>query len=155
MFVAVLFGYLIAALFSFCGLAGIASAFNGFSPDVDYPVFLHTLAQQAWPLAAGIVIFLLVQIAVQLEKTAVQNRYAAALDEERTQPFAPLATRHKPHQQARPEQASQVPSFFHMEALPPAASPAAAGNAPAAQAEPSAELKEKDKPQELNFFKIN
>lgn len=154
MFIAVLFGYLIAALFSFCGLAGIASAFNCFSPDVDYPVFLHTLAQQAWPLAAGIVIFLLVQISVQLEKTAVLNRYAAALDEEQVQPFRPIIARHTPHQQAQPEQAPQESSFFHMEP-PPASPPTATENAPTAQAEPAAELKEKDKPQELNFFKIN
>lgn len=68
MFIAVIAGYVIAALFAFCGIFGIFFFLTGIQSGMDQLTFVRDLATSGWPLAAAAVIYLLTQIALMLER---------------------------------------------------------------------------------------
>ncbi len=117
MFIAVIAGYLVAALFAFCGLASIIIAISSMSQGMGAQLFLTGLCQAAWPLAVGVGIYLLTQIAIMLER---QGIIISDMDEQE-------APADKKSQDATPKRPAPLPSgsYFHTDSAPRAPRPAA------------------------------
>ncbi|MBQ4613841.1 MAG: hypothetical protein IJB31_02815 [Akkermansia sp.] len=73
MAIAVLLGYLTSAFFAFCGVVKMVAYLQHQQPMQDYAAFLNGLAMEGWALAVGTALYLLTQIAVQCEKSAVMG----------------------------------------------------------------------------------
>ena len=68
MYIAVIVGRVVAALFAFCGVVNILAYAGGVTKAMGYMNFIHGLAEAAWPLAVGITIWILVEAVLHLEK---------------------------------------------------------------------------------------
>lgn len=95
MFLAVIMGYIVAALFSFCGIANAVYFLQTIYPEMGYEAFLSGLAFALWPLAVGTASFLLVQIAILIEKQCI-------LTEARQNAATPSSFTPKPPQSPAP-----------------------------------------------------
>lgn len=79
MFIAVVFGRILAAVMAFCGVFGVICFFQTNVQEPGAGGFASGLALAAWPLAAAAIIFTLVQVAILLEKLITYNMMASAV----------------------------------------------------------------------------
>ena len=77
MYIAVILGRVVAALFAFCGVVNILAHVGNMTKTMGYPNFIHGLAVAAWPLAVGTVIWILVEAVLHLEKLVFHADSAA------------------------------------------------------------------------------
>ncbi len=143
MFVAVIAGYVLAASLAFCGVANLVAYIGDADRTSGYSVFLHGLAIELWPLAAAVVILLLIENASIAEKIHIYQkmlgggesgvtpppvqpkRKPAAKDEEdeggyfRTHAVTPPAAQHA-HRHDSKEKPSKVPETKRIEQVPEA-----------------------------------
>lgn len=91
MWIAVIFGYLVSVLFAFCGVVKTIAVVQSIEKFDDYPAFLSTLSLEAWPLAVGMALFLLTQIAIQSEKAALTASKPLVVPQQKPRPAAPIA----------------------------------------------------------------
>lgn len=177
MFIAVIAGYLVAALFAFCGLASIIIAISSMSQGMGAQLFLTGLCQAAWPLAVGVGIYLLTQIAIMLER---QGIIISDMDDQETPadkkakeaapkrpaplpsgsyfhtdsaPRAPRTPAPQPHVENPPSAAPEAPSIAEIKDIASAAAEEAAREA----AEPTQEIKPviKRRDEGLSFFRVD
>lgn len=178
MFIAVIAGYVIAALLAFCGLFGIILFLTDEQQIAGQAAFIKEIALAAWPLAAGTVIYLLTQIALLLERQGIltadwqeQNSEAKqnGEDDGKLKPPAPLPAGSYFH--ASPAPPSPMPRMTPTLPQPPtqsaeaepsiqeAADIASLAARAAAQeaAEPSEEIKPviKRRESDLSFFRVD
>ena len=152
MYIAVIFGRVVAALMAFCGVVNIFAHFGGMTRGMGYMNFIHGLAEAAWPLAAGITIWILVEALLHLEKL-VFHADAAAVPV--TLPRKKQKTSGKP---------AAEPTYFNAPpVMQPVAAPAGNGPKPATRAaEPQAAeqaetpaVKPIPKDDGMKFFKVD
>lgn len=149
MYIAVIFGRVVAALFAFCGVVNIITVVGAMTRTMGYSNFIHGLAEAAWPLAVGITIWILVEAILHLEKLVFHADTAAV----------PVTLPRK--KQKAPAKQAAAPTYFN---APPVTQPVAApaGHAPAPAAAPAAEA-EAPKPSVeplpkndgMKFFKVD
>lgn len=149
MYIAVIFGRVVAALFAFCGVVNIITVVGEMTRTMGYSNFIHGLAEEAWPLAVGITIWILVEAILHLEKLVFHADTAAV----------PVTLPRK--KQKAPAKQAAAPTYFN---APPVTQPVAApaGHAPAPAAAPAAEA-EAPKPSVeplpkddgMKFFKVD
>lgn len=178
MFIAVIAGYVVAALLAFCGLFGIILFLTGEQEIAGQAAFIKEIALAAWPLAAGTVIYLLTQIALLLERQGIltadwqeQNSGAKQSDDDsKLKPPAPLPAgsyfhagpapspppmpRMTPTLPQPPAQSAETePSIQEAADIATLAARAAAQEA----AEPSEEIKPviKRRESDLSFFRVD
>lgn len=73
MFIAVIAGYVVAAVFAFCGVVQAVLFLQGCEHSMGTASFFHGLAVSLWPLAVACSIFLLTQIATMLEHLIISH----------------------------------------------------------------------------------
>lgn len=78
MFLAVIMGYAVAAAFAFCGIAQAVFYFQGLDQTMGALRFVSGLAIALWPLAVGVALYALVQIAILLERQCIVAENPAA-----------------------------------------------------------------------------
>lgn len=124
MYIAVIFGRVVAALFSFCGVVNIITVVGAMTRTMGYSNFIRGLAEAAWPLAVGITIWILVEAILHLEKLVFHADTAAV----------PVTLPRK--KQKAPAKQAAAPAYFN---APPVTQPVAApaGHAPAPVAAPA------------------
>ncbi len=178
MFLAVILGYLVAALFAFCGIANICIFLSSAKQGMGAQHFIEELSLAAWPLAVAAIVYLLTQLAILLEQ---QSIVAVDLETEKDSPHS--------KETDVPKRPAPLPagSYFHAEPAPrptppqltptlpqntPAATPpteapsiaeveniatAAAEEAAREEAEPAADIKPiiKRRNDGLNFFRVD
>lgn len=71
MFLAVIMGYVVAAVFLFCGIANVIIYMQGIQQTMTATAFVNGLALAMWPLAIAAAVFLLTQIAILLERQCI------------------------------------------------------------------------------------
>lgn len=139
MFIAVIAGRVIAALFAFCGIVNIISYAGTVTRSMGYFKFIEDLAGAAWPLAAAATVWILVELLLQLEKLVMLNEAASV----------PMAMPRKSKSTPAPAPANggvrkseAAPSYFNAPAQPepqetPAPAPAQEIPAPAPAPKPA------------------
>ena len=149
MYIAVIVGRVVAALFAFCGVVNILAYAGGVTKAMGYMNFIRGLAEAAWPLAAGITIWILVEAVLHLEKLVFHADSAAI----------PVAVPRKKPKAAK--QPAGTPTYFN---APPVSHPepasAKADMRPAAAPTPAAEPEkpaEKPIPKDdgMKYFKVD
>lgn len=128
MFSAVIAGYLISALFVFCGFVNTYLYVSSIEQDMGVQNVMVGLCTAAWPLAVAVAVFLLTQMAILLERISIY----AAMTPESTPAPKPVATGAAASGAATPGKRSPLPplptgSYFRADAAPtpaPAAAPA-------------------------------
>lgn len=164
MFVAVIVGNVISALFAFCGLVLIGTYLCGERPQ-SAEAFVSQIALNASPLAIAAVIYLLVQIAIWLEKIYMQRSGQLPGSESSIRPMVPKRVASKSEQQAAPSDSGM---FFRANAAPThlddedddddvLTAPAVSKAQPAEESAPEADEKKTPEPprSDLNFFRID
>lgn len=73
MFIAVILGYALAAVFALCGLFNCAAYCLGGAQGSDASSFLNGLTTAAMPLLYAAILLILIQIATQLERMGIQT----------------------------------------------------------------------------------
>lgn len=127
MFLAVILGYLVAALFAFCGIANICMFLSSAKQGMGAQLFIGGLSLAAWPLAVAAIVYLLTQLAILLEQ---QGIIAANSETETDSPHG--------KEDAAPKRPAPLPagSYFHAEPAPrptpPQLTPTLPQNQPAA-----------------------
>ncbi len=71
MFLAVIMGYVVSAVFLFCGIANTVIYLQGLNPSMTAPDFVNGLALAMWPLAIAAVIYILTQMAILIERQCI------------------------------------------------------------------------------------
>ena len=97
MFAAVIAGYLVSALFVFCGLVNTCIFISNIEQDMGVQAAMSGLCVAAWPIAVATAIFLLTQIAVQLERMGILSTAQAEIPELPDSQTATPATKRAPH----------------------------------------------------------
>ena len=152
MYIAVIVGRVVAALFAFCGVVNILVYAGGVTKAMGYMHFIGGLAEAAWPLAVGITIWILVEAILHLEKLVFHADSNAI----------PVTIPRKKPKAAK--QQGGTPTYFNAPPVSqPVASPAKADMKPAAAPAPSpaAEAGEipaaKPAPQDdgMKYFKVD
>lgn len=126
MFLAVIAGYLVAALFAFCGVYNIIDFLAHLEKSAGASVFVNGTAMAAWPLAVAAVVYILTRIAILLENQGIIEEDIAARSNSITEAHHPVTK--------RPAAPAPLPtgSYFHATPLTqPQAPIPAATDAPA------------------------
>ena len=151
MYIAVIFGRVVAALMAFCGVVNIISHVGGMTRELGYTNFIHGLAEAAWPLAAGIAIWILVEAVLHLEKL-VFHADAAAI---------PVTVPRK-KQKPSGNKPAAAPTYFNappvMEPVPAPAGEGPRPAMPAAEPEDAAQkpsVQPIPKDDGMKFFKVD
>ncbi|MBQ2380216.1 MAG: hypothetical protein II295_07485 [Akkermansia sp.] len=176
MFAAVIAGYLVSALFVFCGLVNTCIFISNIEQDMGVQAAMSGLCISAWPIAVATAIFLLTQIAVQLERMGILSTAQAEIPElptsqktdatpQRFSTMPPLPTGSyfradtpvvepkAPTRTPAPEPEAQAPSIEELSDIVTAAAAEAANE----EATPSEAIPPVIKRNEngLNFFRID
>lgn len=109
MFVALIAGYLVATLFAFCGITSIYYFISELPQGAGVVVYVNGLVAAAWPLAVGVAVFLLTQIANLLEVQKIM-----ALSQPVAEPQRPVSAKPK----AKPPVAMPQGSYFKATPVP-------------------------------------
>jgi len=164
MFLAVIMGYAVAAIFAFCGIAQAVFYFQRLDQTMSALEFVSGLAIALWPLAVGVALYVLVQVAMLLERQCIVAENPAE-----PLPGAPAPRKNRPVPPTRLAPPDPLPSgsYFHAapaSAPPPERKPAPPEDAiPSPMAEGGEEPKsgkdvtrpEAKKQEDLSFFRID
>lgn len=71
MSLAVIMGYVVAAVFLFCGIANTVIYMQHIQQTMTASAFVNGLAISMWPLALAAIVYLLTQIAILLERQCI------------------------------------------------------------------------------------
>lgn len=86
MFYGVILCNTLVVFFAACGVANVVECLGKIDTSMGYPIFLRGLALAAWPLVVAGVLFMLVQIACQVQQLVLEQRAMA---------FAPASKGHE------------------------------------------------------------
>ncbi len=118
MFIASVFGYIMAAVMAFCGIFGIVCFFQGDLESLGTAGYIQGIATTSWPLVVAAALLVLLQVAALLEKLVIYITMAQVI------PAKPLAGIESPlptQEKRRSPQSGMEPnpaltgSFFHIE----------------------------------------
>lgn len=118
MYIAVFFGYSMAAVMAFCGIFNIVHFFQGDLEVLGTAGYLQGIASASWPLVAALVLFALFQIAIFLEKLVIYSSMAQANIAKPTAGMeSPQPARVKQHspQPGMAQNPAMTGSFFHID----------------------------------------
>lgn len=179
MFLAVIMGYMVAAVFLFCGIANVIIYMQGIQQAMTATAFVNGLAMAMWPLAIAAAVFLLTQIAILLERQCIVAENPAIAPSPVPAPSSPVRTKGKSTglsnlplpDPPRPNfpQGNPAPAASTLPARPSSSSSlreaaaaaaiaaAAAASAPGrpAPARPSSVNDDDKDPEDLTFFRID
>ena len=178
MFVAVIMGYVVTAIFAFCGIAATVIFLSDMSQISDKMEFITGICMAAWPLAVAAVVYLLTQISLLIERqgiisanfsttTATPTAKTAAAAPGKLQPPAPLPAGRYFHVSAPSPMPQMTPTLPQKStsvekteiSIEEAANIATAAAAAAAQeaAEPAEKIEPVIKRREgdLSFFRVD
>ncbi len=96
MFLAIILGYAMATIFALCGLFNSIAYCAGETPSDAY-LFLTGLASAATPLVYSAVLLLLIQIATQLERLAIQTEISLLKGHSSAKAASPKPSKNKAH----------------------------------------------------------
>lgn len=74
MFYGVIVSHMLVVLLAACGISGIVAYVQEVDTTAGYPAFLRGLAEASWPLAAAAALYMLVQIACQVQQMVLTQR---------------------------------------------------------------------------------
>lgn len=63
--------HMLVVLFAACGISGMVAYFEDIDATAGYPAFLKGLAEVSWPLAVAAGLYMLVQVACQLQQAVL------------------------------------------------------------------------------------
>lgn len=153
MFLAVVSGYVVSALFAFCGIANAFFFLQGVEQSAGYPTFLSGLAVHLWPLAVGCALFLLVQIAIQIEKQNLLTMEATFQMAQAKANTPPSSSRSLPKKRPEPSLPPDHPA--PVPASVPVASPTVDSSLPKEKKDPPPSQSLSDDSKKLNFFRVD
>lgn len=110
MFLAVIAGYLVAALFAFCGVYNIINFLAHLDKSAGASVFVNGTALAAWPLAVAAVVYILTRIAILLENQGIITADIVAQSNSITAAHLPMSK--------RPAAPAPLPSGSYFHATP-------------------------------------
>ena len=110
MFLAVIAGYLVAALFAFCGLYNVIVFLTNLEQTAGATAFVNGTALAAWPLAVAAVVYILTRIAILLENQEIISSDFAEQQRSHTEELRP--------QTKRPIAPAPLPSGSYFHATP-------------------------------------
>lgn len=150
MFLAAIAGYLVAVLFAFCGIVNIATFLSEPETITSHTEFTNGLVQAGWPLAVGVAVWLLTEIAGMLTR---QSIVLGSLKQEEP-------TEHQDTQKKQPKRPAPLPAsaYFDSSSTPatPVVTQAPAPQVPMERKKPEpVPPTEKKKPEGLNFFRVD
>lgn len=118
MFVAVILGNVVAALFAFLGVGQVICYLSAEARPAGAAAFMFGLSVAAWPLAVAVVIYLLVQVACWLEKLYFAGSTDSSAPKVTGEALSrvPAAARHSKKEE---EESPEAPVFFKATAPPP------------------------------------
>ena len=96
MFLAIILGYAMAAIFALCGLFNSIAYCAGETPSDAY-LYLTGLASAATPLVYAALMLLLIQIATQLERLAIHTEISLLKAHSKTKTATPKPGKNKAH----------------------------------------------------------
>lgn len=117
MFLAVIMGYVVSAVFLFCGIANTVIYLQGLNPSMTAPDFVNGLALAMWPLAIAAVIYILTQMAILIERQCIITENPPLAQS----PALPKGKSTRPAAPSTPAPLPKAPFF-------PASHPAASSN---------------------------
>lgn len=160
MFLAVVAGYVVSALFAFCGIANAIFFLQEMDQSAGYPAFLSGLAVHLWPLAVGCALFLLVQIAIQIEKQnllTMEATFQMAQAKNNPPPSSRSLPKKRPEPSLQPDHPAPLSAPVHAQVpgSAPAASPAVDPSLPREKKDPPSSRSLPDGSKKLNFFRVD
>lgn len=118
MYIAVFFGYSIAAVMAFCGIFNIVHFFQGDLEVLGTAGYLQGIASASWPLVAALALFALFQIAIFLEKLVIYSSMAqtyTAKPPAGMEPPQPARVKQPSPQPGMAQNPAMTGNFFHIE----------------------------------------
>jgi len=118
MFIASVFGYIMAAVMAFCGIFGIVHFLLGDLESLGAAGYIHGIAIASWPLVVASALLVLLQVAAFLEKLVI---YSTMAQTNIATPLAGMETpphhqeKHHAHPSGKEPNPALTRSFFHIE----------------------------------------
>lgn len=169
MWIAVIFGYFLSAAFAYCGMMNLAVYISEVEDSTSYLLFVKGLPEAGWPLAVGMILYVLIQIALLLEKRALSPSDARLSSSSTKKEDSPTEKKRRTNERETSQEVyfriqppPPLPESPVSSTPPPASTPCASASAPASKMEreqfpppPHGETESGEKRKKLSFFRVD
>lgn len=114
MWIAVILGYFLSAAFAYCGVVNLAVYIAGVDNSTGYSLFVKGLPEAGWPLLAGMLLYVLIQIALLLEKQALLSSVVRPASPLKNHEDTPAHEKRRTEEKAAPQEV-----YFRIQPTPP------------------------------------